>query len=46
MVAWCREHVRRLEVQPIGPGSHFVQEDHPEAIGDAVKAWRRRVLPA
>jgi haloalkane dehalogenase len=44
MVAWCREHVRRLEVQPIGPGSHFVQEDHPEAIGDAVKAWRRRVL--
>jgi haloalkane dehalogenase len=46
MVAWCREHVRRLEVQPIGPGSHFVQEDHPEAIGDAVKAWRRRVLAA
>jgi len=46
MVAWCREHVRRLEVQPIGPGSHFVQEDHPEAIGDAVKAWRRRVLGA
>src|SRR6185369_14979407 len=44
MVAWCREHVRRLEVQPIGPGSHFVQEDHPEAIGDAVKAWRRRVV--
>lgn len=44
MVAWCREHVRRLDVQDIGPGSHFVQEDHPEAIGDAVKAWRRRVL--
>jgi haloalkane dehalogenase len=44
MVAWCREHIRRLEVQPIGPGSHFVQEDHPEAIGDAVKAWRRRIV--
>jgi haloalkane dehalogenase len=46
MVAWCREHVRNLTVEAIGPGSHFVQEDHPEAIGDAVKRWRRRVLAA
>jgi len=41
---WCRDHVKNLEIREIGPGSHFVQEDHPEAIGDAVKEWRRRVL--
>jgi haloalkane dehalogenase len=36
--------MRNLEVQKIGPGLHFVQEDHPEAIGIAVRDWRRRVL--
>ena len=41
LVEWCRNHVKRLEVRSLGPGSHFVQEDQPEAIGDAVKAWRR-----
>ena len=44
MVEWCRNNIRSLEIRHIGPGSHFVQEDHPEAIGDAVKDWRRRVL--
>ena len=41
---WCKHHIRALEVQHIGPGSHFVQEDHPEEIGDAIQAWRRKVL--
>ena len=41
---WCKHHIRALEVQHIGPGSHFVQEDHPEAIGDAIQAWRRKIL--
>jgi haloalkane dehalogenase len=39
---WCRKTFRNLDVRKIGPGVHFVQEDHPEAIGDAVKEWRRR----
>lgn len=43
-VEWCRSKFKNLEVEKIGPGLHFVQEDHPEAIGDGVKAWRRRVL--
>jgi len=41
---WCRQTFRNLEVQKIGPGVHYVQEDHPEAIGDAVRDWRRRVI--
>lgn len=44
ILEWCRANVRNLEIREIGPGSHFVQEDHPEAIGDAIKEWRRRVL--
>jgi haloalkane dehalogenase len=41
---WCKHHIRALEVQHIGPGSHFVQEDHPVEIGDAIQAWRRKIL--
>jgi haloalkane dehalogenase len=42
LVRWCREHLRNLDVKHVGAGSHFVQEDEPEAIGDAVREWRRR----
>ena len=38
--------MRNLEVRQLGRGSHFVQEDQPEAIGDAIREWRRRVLAA
>lgn len=40
-IEWCRANMKNLEVRAIGPGSHFVQEDHPEAIGDAIRDWRR-----
>lgn len=43
---WCRKTLRNLETKAIGPGIHFVQEDHPEAIGDAVGEWRRRRVVA
>ena len=39
---WCRKTFRNLEVRHLGPGIHYVQEDHPHEIGDGVKAWRRR----
>ena len=44
LVEYCRRSFKNLEVQSVGAGSHFVQEDQPEAIGDAVRDWRRRVL--
>jgi haloalkane dehalogenase len=46
LVEYCRSHMRNLEIQHLGRGSHFVQEDRPEAIGVAVRDWRRRVLAA
>ena len=44
LVEYCRRSFKNLEVRALGAGSHFVQEDQPEAIGDAVRDWRRRVL--
>jgi len=41
---WCRTTFRNLEIRAVGKGLHFVQEDAPEAIGDAVSEWRTRVL--
>jgi len=46
LVEYCADHFRNLEVRSLGEGSHFVQEDQPEAIGDAIREWRRRVLAA
>jgi haloalkane dehalogenase len=45
LVDYCRGNIRNLEICHLGPGSHFVQEDAPEAIGDAIREWRRRALP-
>lgn len=39
LVAWCRDHVRNLTVVDIGPGLHFVQEDRPHEVGEAIRAW-------
>jgi haloalkane dehalogenase len=41
---WCRDRMRNLETRNIGPGLHYVQEDHPQAIAEAVKDWRRRLV--
>ena len=42
VVAWCREHIAALEIEAIGPGVHFVQEDQGPAIGKAIAAWMQR----
>lgn len=41
-VQWLRDTVANLEVQHVGPGLHFVQEDHPEAIAGAIGDWLER----
>ncbi len=38
-VAWAQAHWPTLTVQPLGPGIHFVQEDQPAAIGQAIAKW-------
>ncbi len=41
LAEWCWKTFRNLEIRKPGVGGHFVQEDQPEAIGDAVRDWRR-----
>ncbi len=38
-VNWCKRHIRNLETIYIGMGFHFIQEDHPHAIGHALRRW-------
>jgi haloalkane dehalogenase len=42
LVTWCRENLPNLEVVDLGPGIHFLQEDHPHEIGRALAAWLAR----
>jgi haloalkane dehalogenase len=44
-VGWYRESIPGLEIVALGPGYHYVQEDQPEAIADAITNWVPR-LPA
>jgi haloalkane dehalogenase len=39
MVDWCQFSFPNIKVVDIGPGSHFVQEDQPHAIGKAIADW-------
>ncbi len=43
MVAWCQANLPNLEVAPLGKGMHYLQEDHPDAIGRALAAWLARI---
>ena len=39
LVEWCKSNIANLKAQSIGAGSHFVQEDQPQAIGRAIADW-------
>jgi haloalkane dehalogenase len=43
VVAWCRAHLPALEVIELGAGVHYVQEDHPDAIGRGLASWLARL---
>ncbi len=43
-VRWRVENFKNHETAFMGPGLHFVQEDHPEIIGRAIADWYRRNL--
>jgi haloalkane dehalogenase len=40
-VEWARETFPELTVREMGAGIHFVQEDQPAAIGQAIAEWLR-----
>jgi hypothetical protein len=43
MVAWCRKRLPNLDTVDIGEGIHFIQEDNPHGIGDAIAEWYGRI---
>ncbi|MEL7277798.1 MAG: haloalkane dehalogenase [Pseudomonadota bacterium] len=45
VVEYVKANASNLEDVFLGPGVHFIQEDHPEAIGRALRDWIDR-LPA
>lgn len=42
-VEWCRRSLKNLELVELGKGLHYLQEDHPHAIGEALANWYRRL---
>lgn len=38
-VEWCRQNLKNLTAVHLGKGYHFIQEDHPHAIGKAIAEW-------
>jgi haloalkane dehalogenase len=42
--AWLAGRLRNIETRYLGPGYHYVQEDHPHKIGLGLADWRRRLL--
>ena len=40
------QHLNNYETVYIGLGTHFIQEDQPEAIGRAIADWYRREIEA
>ena len=40
---WCKDNLSNLEVVHLGPGSHFIQEQYPHEIGEAIAAWYQKL---
>lgn len=39
ILEWVKSSVRHIEVEHLGEGVHWVQEDQPEAIARSIDAW-------
>ncbi len=40
-VEWTRQNLKNLKTVDIGSGIHFLQEDNPHRIGEAIAEWYR-----
>jgi len=40
--SWMAENYRNIEIQFVGYGAHYIQEDNPEVIGRGIAEWYRR----
>ena len=39
---WMRDNYSNVEIDFVGDGSHYIQEDNPQAIGRGLIEWHRR----
>lgn len=39
MLEWLQQNLKNLAIVNLGPGIHFLQEDHPHLIGSALADW-------
>ena len=47
IIDWCQGNLTNLETVHLGKGLHFLQEDHPHAIGENVARWfREKIRPS
>lgn len=38
-IRWCQQELSNIRVVDLGPGKHFLQETHPERIGQELACW-------
>ncbi|MCE2471698.1 MAG: haloalkane dehalogenase, partial [Anaerolineae bacterium] len=38
-VDWCRSNLKNLQTVDVGKGLHYLPEDHPHLIGEALANW-------
>ena len=41
LVEWCEVNLKNLTSINLGKGLHYLQEDHPHAIGEGIAEWYR-----
>jgi haloalkane dehalogenase len=46
LAAWLQTRLKACKSVPLGPGRHFVQEDHADLIGREIAEWLSAVRPA
>jgi len=43
MVEWSEANLKNLETVYVGEGIHFIQEDHPDEIGQGLDEWYQEI---
>jgi len=46
LAAWLQTRLKACKSVPLGPGRHFIQEDHADLIGREIAEWLSAVRPA
>ncbi len=42
-VKWVKRNMKNVDIVNVGKGLHFIQEDNPHAIGEAISNWYQQI---